>query len=73
MWSSCGGHHLYFCGVEDSPHSISAVGQQQQQSFDCKDSVLNNSSLLTARTACYRHLLFHFSAFGGQQLVAVFF
>jgi hypothetical protein len=29
--------------VEDSPHSISVVGQQQQQSFDCKDSVLQAS------------------------------
>jgi hypothetical protein len=25
---------LFFCGVERSPHNISAVGQQQQQSFD---------------------------------------
>jgi hypothetical protein len=45
MWFSCGGQHIYFFGVEDSPHSISAVGQQQQQSFDCKDSMLHSSSL----------------------------
>jgi hypothetical protein len=60
MWPSCGGQHLYFCGVEDSPQSICAVGQQQQQSFDYKDSVLQASP-------------FRFSAFGGQQLAAVFF
>jgi hypothetical protein len=41
-------------------YSISVVGQQQQQSFDCKNSVLQASP-------------FHFSAFGGQQLTAVFF
>jgi hypothetical protein len=56
----------------------------QQQSFDCEDSLQaspladsndcgrqHSSSLLTARTAC-RHLLFSVSAFGGQQLAAVF-
>jgi hypothetical protein len=58
-----------FCGVEDSPHSISAVGQQQQQSFDCKDSMLHSSSILTTRTACS----FPFFSFGGQQLAAIFF
>jgi hypothetical protein len=49
-----------FYGVENNPHSISAVGQQQKQSFDCKDSMLQPSP-------------FPFFAFGGHQLAAIFF